>query len=472
MNNVSNSQAANSSNGSNSNEGTSSTGMKMRETQSAFNREPHDARPRESRRMNISQKTVEAIGYDSNQSCDPLEPTLKNALVPYTGKQLDASASTTALILNDSEAKRRDLLANSYSAIRSEEWDTLDTLINSLSSIDLTDDDLQDMCENIYRQALLAGNYILYENSDLLKSEVNSLFIFSITNDQIALMKLLLKIGYGDYLTIPMTDQLHPMKYASLANKVEMVKLLLPPLAHKFHAEKKHEYLYRLLCAAVFIEDIECVKLLIDYGADPKLSNVVQYQIGESPLMIAINRNRPDLLTFLLKSCQDDPNGDKDKPSPLLKAIYLKNIQCIEVLLLWGADCNGFGNFRSPLSAAVQNGSVHIATCLRIKGATLAPEDTDAYNKLLSDNNYDNNECPLALESLGLWKINPYLHSCTSIDEKIELAKSLEIPHHFHGPLLAGLHNGNPTRNTGNRYDKAFYQRHYNGIIDGAPESK
>ena len=86
MDRVGNSQTDNAINlamDSNSKTGTSSTAMNVSETQSAFGGKSHEARPQECFLTKPSQRTVKTIGADSNQSCDQLEPTLKNALVLY-----------------------------------------------------------------------------------------------------------------------------------------------------------------------------------------------------------------------------------------------------------------------------------------------------------------------------------------------------------------------------------------------------
>ena len=165
---------------SNSKAGTSSTAMNVSEAQSAFGGKSHEARPQECFLTKPSQRTVKTIGAESNQSCDQLEPTLKNALVLYnagydshqscdqlvptsnnalvptlnnalvlyTGEQSRASVLT----LQNPDAERILLIEKINDTVEWQNWEKLNTLLNSEISSDLTERELMNVYEKIYVQ--------------------------------------------------------------------------------------------------------------------------------------------------------------------------------------------------------------------------------------------------------------------------------------------------------------------------------
>ena len=95
----------------------------------------------------------------------------------------------------------------------------------------------------------------------------------------------------------------------------------------------------------------------LKHGADPNM----EMQNGATPLIMAILRDRPDLLKTLIKYGADIKRGGKRGSTPLHIAASQNRMKCVEFLLKAGADVNAPGAFgRTPLMEASRIGNLKI----------------------------------------------------------------------------------------------------------------
>ena len=92
-------------------------------------------------------------------------------------------------------------------------------------------------------------------------------------------------------------------------------------------------------------------------GADPNM----ELKDGSTPLIMAIRRNRPDLLQTLIKYGADIKRGAKRGSTPLHIAVSQNRSKCVDLLLKAGADINAPGAYgRTPLMEASRMGNLKI----------------------------------------------------------------------------------------------------------------
>ncbi len=100
---------------------------------------------------------------------------------------------------------------------------------------------------------------------------------------------------------------------------------------------------------AVYRGHADCVRLLLDYGANPDYWNNIS-PMPPTALACAVSVNRPDILDMLLQS------GALMKPfhgrNLLIEAVHEGLTEVARVLLAYGVDVNGHGNGSAVRRAA------------------------------------------------------------------------------------------------------------------------
>lgn len=109
------------------------------------------------------------------------------------------------------------------------------------------------------------------------------------------------------------------------------------------------------LHVAIKIFDLEMVKLLLDYGADPYLEHNYSPSLGDhnwkNALDIAVSESNDEIVNELLRRGMDPNVKNKEGNKPLFYAVGPSKI---ELLLEAGADPNGqYYNGNTPLHRAV-----------------------------------------------------------------------------------------------------------------------
>ncbi len=108
-------------------------------------------------------------------------------------------------------------------------------------------------------------------------------------------------------------------------------------------------------------------------GANPDL----ELKNGATPLIMAVLRNRPDLVAALLKAGAQVNRPGKHGSTPLHVAAGLGRKECLGLLLKAGADVNVHGAFgRTPLMDAARMGQVEMLTELLDAGAEINARDS------------------------------------------------------------------------------------------------
>ncbi len=145
----------------------------------------------------------------------------------------------------------------------------------------------------------------------------------------------------------------------------------------------------------------ECLRCLLEYGADPNLRN----NFGKTVLELAIIWCLPDTVKLLLEYGADVNLGDRQGITPLMKTVILgikdarsmaDKLQISQYILDFGADINAqTSQGKTALMYAVTNCRMEAIEFLLAKGASLSITDSqgdracDLIPKSLNRDRYD-----------------------------------------------------------------------------------
>lgn len=135
------------------------------------------------------------------------------------------------------------------------------------------------------------------------------------------------------------------------------------------------------LAWTVYWDEVEVVKLLLDYGADPDVAN----EHGVTPLTISIKNRSPVMVEALLERKADPNTTLWNGETPLLAAARTGSVEIATLLLDHGADVNAREPRRkqTALMWAISFGYPDIAQLLIESGA-----DIEARSKMLDDDDF------------------------------------------------------------------------------------
>lgn len=113
---------------------------------------------------------------------------------------------------------------------------------------------------------------------------------------------------------------------------------------------------------------LECVKILLDYGADPKIA----YSFGYTPLYVAAQKDRLDIVKLLISRGVDVNTRTHKSATPLYVAAQKGYERIVLYLLDQGADIDAqFKNGYTPLHVAIVQGHQDVVRLLIGRGARL-----------------------------------------------------------------------------------------------------
>ncbi|MEE9443648.1 MAG: ankyrin repeat domain-containing protein [candidate division Zixibacteria bacterium] len=148
------------------------------------------------------------------------------------------------------------------------------------------------------------------------------------------IFKMLLSRGADvDILNINENGVLH---YAAMGGSVEIVDLLLDRGQNINTQVAQNQGGFTPLIMAVFRNKQEVVKFLLEKGADIEISD----SYGRTPLSIAVQENKQELVKFLLDKGADIENLDCYAYTPLYLARATGNVDMVQLLLDNGANEN------------------------------------------------------------------------------------------------------------------------------------
>lgn len=188
---------------------------------------------------------------------------------------------------------------------------------------------------------------------------------------------LLLVIKYGMFASVKqMITQIktgtnkrlgmEPFQCAIQYNQEDMLDYMLPYI--NIHNTNNNGR--TLLCIAVQTGKLQCVKVLLNHGADVNHASFY----GDSPLHVAVRCERPEMVNMLLRHNANINIQDHDEETPIFQATMRPNTQIVQALLLHPDECNidkcsTYG--ASPLYNAITNNHEDHALVLVKQGAAL-----------------------------------------------------------------------------------------------------
>ncbi|KMZ60416.1 hypothetical protein ZOSMA_5G02840 [Zostera marina] len=160
-----------------------------------------------------------------------------------------------------------------------------------------------------------------------------------------------------------------PLIHAARQGHVETVKYLLQQGANHFAASKMG------ICAlhhACGIGNVELMKLLVFKDSDMDLPSD-----AGTPLIWAAGHGKEAAVKFLLERNANPNCATDDGITPLLSAVAVGSLLCLELLIKAGATTNISAGGASALHIAADNGDIKIIKCLLKGGAdpNIADED-------------------------------------------------------------------------------------------------
>ena len=151
--------------------------------------------------------------------------------------------------------------------------------------------------------------------------------------------------------------------------------------------KEKSSSLVSPLVVAVQNGNLDCVKVLLSYGADIEGGDDMFRHL---PLFVASFNGNVEILSYLLDNGADMnavSNPEGHTMTPLIAAVQSGNLESVKVLLKYGVDIEGRGDFKyvskdhpfhsvsfegcTPLFVAAVNGNGEILSCLLDSGADL-----------------------------------------------------------------------------------------------------
>ena len=171
---------------------------------------------------------------------------------------------------------------------------------------------------------------------------------------------------------------MEPLNFAIENNHVECVKLLLAS-----GARPNHEFFMGYQLTVMPLENLECLEILLENGADPYRCN----RCGISPLMKACREHNIEAVRILINhgadvNVQCPPRFDQK--TPIHFAIESGNIIITEILIKAGARLTKPENYRnSALHAAVLKGRSDLVTFVLLNGADIEERTEDDCTPLM-----------------------------------------------------------------------------------------
>ena len=165
-----------------------------------------------------------------------------------------------------------------------------------------------------------------------------------------------------------------------------------------FHVIRKMISINIELIGAAVNGDVECVKVLLDEGADVNYRNqngfIVNIQSktmdswgnrkGYTPLMCAAEAGKENCVNFLVNAGADVNMCNDEGDTAIIAASKGGNIKVIKFLLESGADVNAVGTLgNTALMEAARNGNEDCVKLLCESGANMNRIDKGSYSALL-----------------------------------------------------------------------------------------
>ncbi|MDO5465146.1 MAG: ankyrin repeat domain-containing protein, partial [Akkermansia sp.] len=170
-----------------------------------------------------------------------------------------------------------------------------------------------------------------------LNNRKETLLHHAIHCKNIALVKQIISVGAN--VNIEDISRTTPLMLAVRNNLTECVKLLIDAGANLNLADGPRDDSPLIL--AVRNNLPECVKLLVESGADLNLAGFG----GDTPLILAVRNNHPECVKLLVESGADLNLANFEGNTPLILAVRNNHPEYVKLLVESGADLNlaGFG---------------------------------------------------------------------------------------------------------------------------------
>ncbi|EAY20115.1 hypothetical protein TVAG_366230 [Trichomonas vaginalis G3] len=183
-------------------------------------------------------------------------------------------------------------------------------------------------------------------------------------------------------------------KFAESTMNSDTLKYLL-----KNGFSEKENKNFASVCFLIYKNDIQSIKEVLDLGADINLPD----ETNQTPLQIAINMKRNDLLLSLIDNGANVNLKNKVGISPIIFAAQKGFIEGVQLLLSKNANVNDCDNLRmTPLHYAVKGGYIDLVHYLLQEGADPKISDINKQTLLMSSIFLENYEIASLLLEKGV----------------------------------------------------------------------
>lgn len=124
-------------------------------------------------------------------------------------------------------------------------------------------------------------------------------------------------------------DMLTPLNYLIKYNNIDGIKIISKATDFNINESDNNGETPLLKIIKSSINNINLIKLLLSYGADPNISD----KNGMTPLIYSILQNNSSMVTLLIKYNADVNQTDGNNISPIKYSIKVHNIVIGKILL-------------------------------------------------------------------------------------------------------------------------------------------